>query len=82
MYKTLLISKTNKNMIKEGVVVKGITSLISLFFAIFYVYKNRYRILNFIMKLDFLRKYAVRISMNIPRLRYKLLPSIFDMESE
>ncbi|WP_068671881.1 hypothetical protein [Oceanobacillus sp. Castelsardo] len=62
--------------------MKGIASLISLFFAIFYIYKNRYRFINFIMKVGFLRKYAVRISMNIPNLRYKLLPSIFDMESE
>ncbi|KKE80629.1 hypothetical protein NSA56_11530 [Oceanobacillus caeni] len=62
--------------------MKGITSLVSLFIAIYYVYKNRYRIFNFIMKVNFLRKYAVRISMSIPNLRYKLLPSIFDMESE
>ncbi|WP_085991900.1 hypothetical protein [Oceanobacillus senegalensis] len=47
-----------------------------------FVYKKRYRLLNWMMSIGFLRKYAVRISMNIPSMRAKILPSLFDSEVE
>lgn len=46
------------------------------------LYKYRYRLLNGILAVGFLRKIAVRLSMNIPQIRTKILPSLFQSQSK
>ncbi|MEN2464983.1 hypothetical protein [Ornithinibacillus sp. FSL M8-0202] len=41
------------------------------------VYKWRYKIMNAMLAVSFLRKIAVSISMNLPSIRKNILPSFF-----
>ncbi|QDP40610.1 hypothetical protein [Radiobacillus deserti] len=41
------------------------------------IFQKRYKILNTILAINVLRKLFVRLSMNIPSMRTKILPSIF-----
>ncbi len=51
-----------------------ITAMIA---ALSMVYKWRYKIMNAMLAVSFLRKLAVSISMNLPSIRKNILPSIF-----
>ncbi|MFD2759421.1 hypothetical protein [Lentibacillus juripiscarius] len=41
------------------------------------IFKWRYRIMNTLLAISFLRRAAVMISMNMPAIRQKLLPGLF-----
>ncbi|WP_010096997.1 hypothetical protein [Ornithinibacillus scapharcae] len=45
------------------------------------IYKWRYKLMNAILAVSFLRRMAVSISMNMPSIRNKILPSIFKQET-
>ncbi|WP_047984130.1 hypothetical protein [Ornithinibacillus californiensis] len=55
-------------------VLMVITAMIA---ALSMVYKWRYKIMNAMLAVSFLRKLAVSISMNLPSIRKNILPSIF-----
>jgi hypothetical protein len=55
-------------------VLMVITAMIA---ALSVVYKWRYKIMNAMLAVSFLRKLAVSISMNLPSIRKNILPSIF-----
>ncbi|RKQ37795.1 hypothetical protein [Oceanobacillus halophilus] len=57
--------------------MKSFYQLLIIFASILSIYKWRYRILNAILAVPVLRRYAVRISMNMPQMRSKVLPSLF-----
>ncbi|WP_042223451.1 hypothetical protein [Oceanobacillus manasiensis] len=45
------------------------------------VYKWRYRIMNTLLAISFLRRLAVTLSMNMPTIRSKILPSLFGKQT-
>lgn len=49
--------------------------------AISMIYKWRYKLMNAMLAVSFLRRMAVSISMNMPSVRNKILPSIFNQET-
>ncbi|UJL44850.1 hypothetical protein KFZ58_10405 [Virgibacillus sp. NKC19-16] len=49
--------------------------------AISILYKWRYRVMNTILAVSFLRRVAVSLSMNMPTLRTKVLPGLFKSQS-
>lgn len=53
------------------VVLTGIIAAVSM------IYKWRYKLMNAILAISFLRRFAVRISMKMPSVRNDLLPSLF-----
>jgi len=61
--------------------LKIIVNLIIIFTAIAVLYRWRYQIVNMMMAVEFLREMAVRLSMNIPNLREKVLPGLFNNRS-
>jgi len=48
-----------------------------LSFGIVYLYKNRYRAMNWILSNQSVRKYAVQFAMNLPFLRKAFMQSAF-----
>lgn len=54
-----------------------ITTMIA---AVSMIYKWRYKLMNAMLAVSFLRRIAVSISMNLPSIRNKILPSIFNQE--
>lgn len=52
-------------------IVLGILGIIGI------VYKWRYRIVNTLLAISFLRRLAVTLSMNMPTIRSKILPGLF-----
>ena len=51
-----------------------LTTIVALITAI---YKWRYKLMNAMLAVDFLRRIAVSVSMNLPSIRKNILPSIF-----
>ncbi|GAB4073446.1 hypothetical protein GCM10028778_09570 [Barrientosiimonas marina] len=47
----------------------------------FFVYRWRYRIINTLLAISFLRKAVVTLSMNMPMIRDKFLPALFQRRS-
>ncbi|SHF61085.1 hypothetical protein [Ornithinibacillus halophilus] len=45
------------------------------------IYRWRYRVMNMILAVGFLRKIAVSVSMNMPTLRSKIIPSLFSQSA-
>ncbi|WP_090867178.1 hypothetical protein [Oceanobacillus limi] len=45
------------------------------------LYKWRYRVMNTILAVSFLRKIAVTLSMNMPNLRSKIIPNLFNQST-
>jgi uncharacterized membrane protein len=50
--------------------------------AISVLYKWRYKLMNAMLAVSFLRRMAVSISMNLPSIRKNILPSIFKETSD
>ncbi|WP_081755896.1 hypothetical protein [Paucisalibacillus sp. EB02] len=50
--------------------------------AISMLYKWRYKLMNAMLAVSFLRRFAVSISMNLPSIRKNILPSIFKETSD
>ncbi|MBM7597962.1 hypothetical protein JOC34_000319 [Virgibacillus halotolerans] len=46
-----------------------------------FLFKWRYRVVNTLLAISFLRKLAVIISMNMPAIRAKVLPGLFKTQS-
>ena len=51
--------------------------LCSLLVGISVIFQNRYKIINAILAVNVLRKIVVRLSMSMPYVRERILPSIF-----
>ncbi|MBP1971768.1 hypothetical protein J2Z83_003923 [Virgibacillus natechei] len=49
--------------------------------AVSMLYKWRYRLMNAVLAISFLRRIAISLSMNMPAIRAKILPSLFNGES-
>ncbi|GAB3795517.1 hypothetical protein [Virgibacillus kimchii] len=49
--------------------------------AITLLYKWRYRVVNLLLAISFLRRMAISISMKMPGLREKVLPGLFTRRS-
>ncbi|MFA1820417.1 hypothetical protein ACDX78_09555 [Virgibacillus oceani] len=49
----------------------------AIFSAIALLYKWRYRVLNILLAVSFLRRLTILLSMKIPGLRAKFLPGLF-----
>lgn len=45
------------------------------------LYKWRYRLMNTFLAISFLRKLAVTVSMNMPAIRAKVLPGLFNKQA-
>lgn len=45
------------------------------------LYKWRYRLMNTMLAIGFLRKVAVTVSMNMPAIRSKILPGLFNKQA-
>ena len=50
--------------------------------ALSVIYKWRYKLVNAMLAVSFLRRIAVSISMNLPSIRKNILPSIFKETTE
>lgn len=46
------------------------------------LFKWRYRIINTLLAISFLRKIAIMITMNMPEIRNKVVPNMFGRSSE
>ncbi|WP_377559137.1 hypothetical protein [Ornithinibacillus salinisoli] len=46
------------------------------------LYKWRYRVMNTILAVSFLRKLAVTLSMNMPNIRSKIIPNLFNQTTD
>ncbi|UFT97780.1 hypothetical protein KO561_11160 [Radiobacillus kanasensis] len=57
--------------------MKSIIWITSVLFGATVVFQKRYKILNAILAVNLLRRFFVRLSMNVPSLRTKILPSLF-----
>ncbi|WP_156290725.1 hypothetical protein [Oceanobacillus salinisoli] len=62
--------------------MRGFFQFVLLVAVVLLLYRWRYRLLNFMMTIGILRKLAVRLSMNIPEMRSKILPSLFSNDME
>ncbi|WP_096270591.1 hypothetical protein [Paucisalibacillus globulus] len=58
------------------VILTGIVAAVSV------LYKWRYKLMNAMLAVSFLRRMAVSISMNLPSIRKNILPSIFNETSD
>ncbi|TMN20972.1 hypothetical protein FH966_13930 [Lentibacillus cibarius] len=59
-----------------------IISIVTLIItAVAVIFRWRYRIMNTLLAISFLRRLAVIISMNLPAIRQKILPSLFGGQS-
>ncbi|MUK87122.1 hypothetical protein GMD78_01750 [Ornithinibacillus sp. L9] len=45
------------------------------------LYRWRYRVMNTILAVSFLRKLVVTLSMNMPNIRNKILPNLFNQST-
>jgi hypothetical protein len=84
MYKFHL-EKNNNNTITiegEGVIMRFLFLFTILLSAAALLYKWRYRVVNLILAISFLRRLAVSISMRMPGFRKKLLPGLFSKQSK
>ncbi|OZU89965.1 hypothetical protein CIL03_02185 [Virgibacillus indicus] len=57
------------------IVITSIITVISV------IYKWRYRIMNTVLAVSFLRRMAVAVSMKMPAIRAKILPGFFNNQS-
>ncbi|WP_163970006.1 hypothetical protein [Oceanobacillus halotolerans] len=55
---------------------------VSLLAIISVVFKWRYKILNALLAFSFLRRITVALTMNMPTIRNKLLPNLFNSQSQ
>ncbi|MFD1850272.1 hypothetical protein [Oceanobacillus bengalensis] len=60
--------------------MRAFVSIVFIASAVSFLYKWRYRVMNALLAIGIIRKLAVKISMNLPGLRAKLLPSLFRNE--
>lgn len=57
------------------IVITSIITVISV------IYKWRYKLMNTVLAVSFLRRIAVAVSMNMPAIRTKILPGFFNNKS-
>lgn len=62
-------------MMRFFIVITSIITVISV------IYKWRYRIMNTVLAVSFLRRMAVAVSMKMPAIRAKILPGFFNNQS-
>ncbi|MDY0408444.1 hypothetical protein ACFFIS_02660 [Virgibacillus soli] len=56
--------------------MKKVTFFTALLTIFTFLFKWRYRIINMLLAIRFLRKFTVRMSLNLPILKKKVLPSL------
>ncbi|MBM4762291.1 hypothetical protein [Bacillus sp. B15-48] len=62
--------------------VKRALSIVILAFTGYYIYQNRYRVMNRILGNAILRRFAVRSLMGIPGVRDRMMKTIFTGPSD
>lgn len=67
----------NTDMVGRSLFMRIFIILTGAIACISLLYKWRYKLLNAILAVSFLRRIAVSFSMNLPSIRKKILPSIF-----
>lgn len=78
MHKINPIENPNNTIrLEKGVKMRAAIVLATMIAGISVLYKWRYKLMNTILAISFLRKITVAITMNMPAIRNKILPKIF-----
>ena len=57
--------------------ISSLTRMVFFALAIYAGYQNRYKILNYLLGISSIRRYAVQFGMDIPFVRDRLMQSVF-----
>ncbi|WP_096153408.1 sodium:proton antiporter [Bacillus sp. FJAT-45066] len=57
--------------------ISSMTKMVFFVLAIYAAYQNRYKILNYLLGISSIRRYAVQFGMDIPFVRDRLMQSVF-----
>ncbi|MDE3839596.1 hypothetical protein C0966_09530 [Bacillus methanolicus] len=57
--------------------MRMLTSILMIGTAVYFVYQNRYRLINLLFGNSFIRRLLLRIFMNVPGVRNKIIQSVF-----